>query len=75
MDTTNEGVTQYANQYSCDILIHGHTHRPKIHAPLIINGKKEQRSVQRITLGDWGEQAIGLELNEENLNYTLVDYI
>ncbi|MCJ8315301.1 MAG: UDP-2,3-diacylglucosamine diphosphatase, partial [Saccharospirillaceae bacterium] len=71
MDTTNKGVSLYTNKYKCDLLIHGHTHRPKIHKPKI----NEQILVSRITLGDWGEQAIGLELNEKDFKYELIDYI
>ncbi len=42
-----------------DLLIHGHTHRPKIHN---VNGKK------RIVLGDWREhEAQILEIDENNI--------
>ncbi len=42
-----------------DMLIHGHTHRPKIHN---VNGKK------RIVLGDWREhEAQILEIDENNI--------
>ena len=71
MDTTDSGIIKYANKYNCDLLIHGHTHRPMNHTPIESNN----RNIQRITLGDWSDTAIGLELNEKNLEYKLTDFI
>jgi len=72
MDATIKGVIRHTQKYNCNLLlIHGHTHRPKIHADLTNNNTL----IKRITLGDWGKQAIGLQLNEENFEYKLIDFI
>ncbi|MCZ7010183.1 UDP-2,3-diacylglucosamine hydrolase, partial [Salmonella enterica] len=44
-------VEETLRRYGIDTLIHGHTHRPAIHA-LDIDG----RPCRRIVLGDWYEQ-------------------
>jgi UDP-2,3-diacylglucosamine hydrolase len=51
MDVNPAAVTAALRAASCRVLIHGHTHRPAIHA-LQLN---EQRC-ERIVLGDWYEQ-------------------
>ncbi len=35
-------------EYDCDLLIHGHTHRPAIH-----HFEEDGQSLTRIVLGDW----------------------
>ena len=52
MDVNPEAVTAVLREHSCDLLIHGHTHRPGRHA-FDIDG----RSCTRIVLGDWYQQA------------------
>ncbi len=48
MDVTQQTVEETLQQWECDTLIHGHTHRPGIH-PFTLNGK----AAQRLVLGDW----------------------
>tara|TARA_B100000767_G_C19745873_1_gene528476 strand:- start:1146 stop:1859 length:714 start_codon:yes stop_codon:yes gene_type:complete len=45
MDVNLDTVTQVMNQHQVSLLIHGHTHRPKVH---------HLDSGERIVLGDWG---------------------
>lgn len=48
MDVTQQTAEEMMQQWQCDTLIHGHTHRPGIH-PFTLNGQH----VQRLVLGDW----------------------
>ena len=50
MDVTPAAVERVMAEHSCLQLIHGHTHRPKIHS-LQVNGQ----AAKRIVLGDWDE--------------------
>jgi len=47
MDVNADAVTQFMRDNDADLLIHGHTHRPAVHAATVEHG-------QRIVLGDWG---------------------
>ncbi|BCE01939.1 UDP-2,3-diacylglucosamine diphosphatase [Marinicellulosiphila megalodicopiae] len=71
MDATEQGVIKFSNKYNCDIIIHGHTHRPKIHKELLIKNK----SVTRITLGDWGTSALGFEIKNRLTKLDLIDFL
>lgn len=51
MDVNQQAVEQIMNQNDVTCLIHGHTHRPKIHS-FQLNG----RAARRMVLGDWYEQ-------------------
>lgn len=51
MDVTAEAVQRALQSHDCQVLIHGHTHRPGVH-PFEHN----QKNCQRIVLGDWFEQ-------------------
>ena len=62
MDVTPEEVVKCLEEYQCQLLIHGHTHRPAKHE-LIANGKK----AQRIVLGDWYEQGAWLKVTPESM--------
>ena len=44
-------------------MIHGHTHRPKIHS-LMVNNK----NVKRVVLGDWYDQGSMVKFNEKGPN-------
>lgn len=48
MDVNTQAVTQALQSAGCDVLIHGHTHRPAVHA-LDLDG----RPAQRYVLPDW----------------------
>ena len=49
-------------QFGIDTMIHGHTHRPAIH-DLVVN----DRSCQRIVLGDWYEQGSVLRVELDRM--------
>jgi len=75
MDATHEGVLKYSKKYDCDLLIHGHTHRPNIHPPIALESPASQpKQSIRITLGDWSEQAYGLEIEETTGLFNLIDF-
>jgi len=52
MDVSPEAVEEVMTSHNAELLIHGHTHRPKVHS-LKINGTP----AQRIVLGDWDKSA------------------
>ena len=52
MDVTPEAVEEIMTLHNVELLIHGHTHRPKVHS-LEIN----EIRAQRIVLGDWDKSA------------------
>ena len=58
-DVNESSVKKIINDYSPDIFIHGHTHRPNIH---------EYASSKRIVLGDWGDFGWYLHLDDESCN-------
>ena len=58
-DVNESSVKKIINDYSPDIFIHGHTHRPNIH---------EYTSSKRIVLGDWGDFGWYLHLDDESCN-------
>lgn len=57
-DVTPAAVSASFEQFGVDTLIHGHTHRPAIHA-LDVNGRPRER----IVLGDWYEQGSVLRVD------------
>jgi len=57
MDVTGSEVVRDLETYDCQLMIHGHTHRPNIHE-LSANNK----AAQRIVLGDWYEQGAWLKV-------------
>ena len=62
MDVTPEEVVNCLESYRSQLLIHGHTHRPAVHA-LDANGNK----AQRIVLGDWYEQGAWLKVTPTSM--------
>lgn len=58
MDVTQAAVTGLLRSTRCDVLVHGHTHRPAVHA-IQLDG----RAPTRVVLGDWPERANALEVN------------
>ena len=59
-DVNESAVKKIIDDYSPDIFIHGHTHRPNIH---------EYASSKRIVLGDWDD--FGWYLHLDNKSYSL----
>ena len=46
----------------CDLLIHGHTHRPAVH-----NFSLNQHPAKRVVLGDWYEQGSWLKVTPDGM--------
>ena len=61
-DVTPAAVDATLAQFGIDTLIHGHTHRPAIHA-LTVDG----RACRRIVLGDWYEQGSVLRVEADGM--------
>lgn len=59
-DVEPAAVTQVLQRYGIERLIHGHTHRPAIHALDLA-----ERAGQRIVLGDWYTQGSVLRIDAE----------
>jgi UDP-2,3-diacylglucosamine hydrolase len=59
-DVAPATVEEYFIRYGVDTMIHGHTHRPAIHA-LEVDGRERRR----IVLGDWYEQGSVLRVDAE----------
>ncbi|MBU2964417.1 UDP-2,3-diacylglucosamine diphosphatase [Amphritea sp. 2_MG-2023] len=57
MDVNPHAVEQAMSEANCQLLIHGHTHRPAVHQ--LNDGK------QRIVLGDWDKSGWYLEASEQ----------
>jgi len=62
MDVTQREVIHCLAKHQCQLLIHGHTHRPAVH-DLKANGKL----AQRIVLGDWYEQGAWLKVTPNTM--------
>jgi UDP-2,3-diacylglucosamine hydrolase len=62
MDVTPSEVINCLQQHKCKLLIHGHTHRPKIHK-LTIN----KQTAKRIVLGDWYSQGSWLKVTPNSI--------
>jgi UDP-2,3-diacylglucosamine hydrolase len=54
MDVNPQAVTQMMQRYNVRLLVHGHTHRPQIHA---------EGDRHRIVLGDWHDKASYLKFD------------
>lgn len=65
MDVNQQAVLQAFTEHKVDTLIHGHTHRPAIHA---IN---EQQ--QRVVLGDWDKQGWEVVIDQQGLQLNAFD--
>lgn len=66
MDVNPQAVQQAMAEANCDLLIHGHTHRPAIHSL--------KESKRRIVLGDWDKSGWYLkasEFGEELIEFNL----
>ncbi|MEW6981751.1 UDP-2,3-diacylglucosamine diphosphatase [Colwelliaceae bacterium 6471] len=60
MDVTPQEVVNCMERYHCNLMIHGHTHRPDIHE-LDVNNHE----AKRIVLGDWYEQGAWLKVTKD----------
>lgn len=58
MDVTTEAVVHVMRKFNVDELVHGHTHRPRIHDLVI-----DDRPARRIVLGDWYDDELILVCN------------
>ena len=67
MDVNQQAVKQTMQQYDCQLLIHGHTHRKAIHQLTVNN-----RPAVRIVLGDWYESGNILQLDSVT-DYRFID--
>lgn len=59
MDVNGDAVAEAMRKASVTRLIHGHTHRPAVHA-FMLDGK----TAERIVLGDWYEQGSVLRVDD-----------
>lgn len=63
MDVNNDAVANLISEYHYPpVLIHGHTHRPNIHATQV-NG----HATTRYVLGDWYEQGSYLRITDDSV--------
>lgn len=62
MDVTETEVINKLELHHCQLLIHGHTHRPNIH-----HIKANNLPAQRIVLGDWYEQGAWLKVTKDSI--------
>jgi UDP-2,3-diacylglucosamine hydrolase len=63
MDVTQSEVASAMQQHDVDLLIHGHTHRPKVHEFTLDN-----KFMKRIVLGDWYDQGSILIADKQQLS-------
>lgn len=59
MDVADSAVQNLFFEQAVNIIIHGHTHRPRVH---------EYGDKKRYVLGDWGEKLWYLQLDEQGFN-------
>lgn len=62
MDVTEEEVISLLDNFDAEIMIHGHTHRPKRHNLKLSNGNQ----AERIVLGDWDKNLWHLSVTDDN---------
>jgi UDP-2,3-diacylglucosamine hydrolase len=62
MDVNGDAVAETMREAGVTRLIHGHTHRPAVHA-IELDGK----AAERIVLGDWYEQGSVLRVDENGI--------
>ncbi|HSX71312.1 MAG TPA: UDP-2,3-diacylglucosamine diphosphatase [Pseudomonas sp.] len=63
IDVTPDEVPRIMAEHGVRTLIHGHTHRPAVHA-LELNGQP----ARRIVLGDWDKQGWALQVDEQGFH-------
>ncbi|MGJ8693510.1 MAG: UDP-2,3-diacylglucosamine diphosphatase [Thalassotalea sp.] len=62
MDVTEAEVVKDLTDFQCQLMIHGHTHRPAVHQL-----KANDKPAKRIVLGDWYEQGAWLKASKGQL--------
>ena len=62
-DVAPDAVCDTFSRYGVDLIIHGHTHRPKVHA---------ETGGTRIVLGDWYEQGSVLRVDREGFGLSAI---
>ncbi|SEQ70417.1 UDP-2,3-diacylglucosamine hydrolase [Amphritea atlantica] len=67
MDVNQQAVLAAMAESNCDLLIHGHTHRPAVHS--LEGGKR------RIVLGDWDKSGWYLEASKQGEKLIVFDLI
>ncbi|MBK8973038.1 MAG: UDP-2,3-diacylglucosamine diphosphatase [Hahellaceae bacterium] len=68
MDVTPEEVIRVMDEGACDLLIHGHTHRPARHEVTLTRGVG-----QRVVLGDWHRSTVYAEANAGGIHLHALD--
>jgi len=68
MDVTEAAVVDALREHGARRMVHGHTHRPGVHA-LEVDGEP----ATRIVLGDWYEQDSVLVWDDDGARLTRVD--
>jgi UDP-2,3-diacylglucosamine hydrolase len=63
MDVTQHEVELAMQHHGVDLLIHGHTHRPKVHKFML-----DTKAMERIVLGDWYDQGSILIADKQDLS-------
>jgi UDP-2,3-diacylglucosamine hydrolase len=63
MDVTPDAVADAFRAHGVQRMIHGHTHRPAIHAPVDVDG----HACQRIVLGDWHRHGSVLDVDARGM--------
>ena len=62
MDVNQAEVIRVLESHQSQILIHGHTHRPKVHAL-----EANNQSAQRFVMSDWDNDIFYVELSEQGI--------
>lgn len=70
MDVTPTEVISVLESHQCQIMIHGHTHRPNVH-----HIEANHKPAQRIVLGDWYEQGSYLAITPNDISLLNVNFI
>ena len=69
VDVTPDEVPRVMLQHGVATLIHGHTHRPAVHALQV-----GDLAAQRIVLGDWDTRGWALQVDEQGFNLAAFDF-
>ena len=69
MDVNADAVSEAFRRHGVRHMIHGHTHRPAVHA-LDVDGS----SAERIVLGDWYDQGSVLRVTPEGASLEVMNW-